>query len=1683
MSSVDNRIVRMQFDNKAFESGVSTTKKSLAELEKSLQLEGGTKGLESVEKASRSFTMDPVAAALEGISDKFTALSVIGVTALQNLTNSAIDLGKKLVSAIYDPLVNGGKQRALNIEQAKFQFEGLGIDIEKAMAAASYAVNDTAFSLDQAARAAGQFAASGLRDFDEMGTALRAISGVAAQTSSSYDDIANVFTTVAGNGRLMGQQLLQLSTRGINAAATLAEYLGKSEAEVRKMVSAGQIDFKTFYTAMDEAFGEHAKKANETFSGSMANVRANLSRIGADVATSSLENFKNVNNALIPVLKELHKALGPAIDGINEFQTLVANIAIEKINNINFTWLTDSIPAAIAVVKNLGDALLSIADPIRQAYRNIFPPATAESFLDAANKLKELTAGLKISAPVAEDLRRSFAGLFAVVDIVRKGFIALGSGLLNVIQYFTPVGTGFLGVTASIGDFLVALNSAIGQTDAFNRAIQAVGKVLTPAANLIKNLFTTITGAIKNFASTDTTGLASFAETASKALTPLYVIGKGIQTVFLGVVDIFRRIGQVMAPAVDLIATSFRNLKTAIVESLKAGDFSPILNLINGGLFAGILYGITNFINELTRVTAGGGLLKRFKSLLSGVSQSLQAFTGSIKADTLKKIATAIAILAASLLVLALIPADKLTASLAAVSLLMTELFTTMGVFEKIMGSSGFKNMGKITISMIGLSAAVLLLSVACKSLAKLDWDGIFKGLTGVAGLMAVLVAAAKTMSSSTGQLIKGAGGLILFAAAVVVLTKAVEKLSALNIEELTKGLVGVGALMAEIALFTKLTDKMSISSALGIIALAAAMHIFVSAVAKFGALDIDVIIKGLASVGAVLLELAIFTKIVGGTKGMISIGVGLIAVAAAMQIMTSVMQKLSGLSWDEIARGLAALAGSLTALTLALNFMPKNIVGIGIGLIGVATAMLLLSNALTTFSGLSWDELARGLVAMAGSLGILAVALIAMTGTLGGAAALLIASSALGILAGVLFLFGSMDIGTIVGGLLAIAGVFGVIAIGAALLAPAGAALLVFSAAALIFGAGVLAAGAGIAALAVGLSLLATSGAPGVAALAGLLVEMTAFVVLTPGILVLGAALLVFGVSVIALAAGLAVLAAAFTLLGVSAAIGMDALNQLAEMVTEIAPLITDFLALGAAFIVFGAGLAVTAAATLVFGAALVVLGAGLLVVAQAGPEGVEGLLGIADGAKQMLPATPALLAVGAALVVFGAGALAAGAGALTAGVGFISLAAGMALVTALGPDTAQAIGDIVVLAAEMLLAAPALLALAAAFVVFGPAALIGGAGALVAGEGLKAMADGLNALNKVKAGYLEILAEVTDISKDLAKNAVGMAAAGAALLVLGGGAKALGEGLSTLGTSASDITKATTATTAMNESLKTLMTEATKSTNATITTIKSFTNKMYETLNGSIGKVKTASLGIMNDGLIAGIKDRVPAAETQVATLMNAVINAIRSRYSDLFSAGSYAADGFISGLNSKVNAAASAAAALASAASNAINSNLRIKSPSRVTMESGGWAGEGFIIGLHPYIALAGTVAEEIGENTIDSLAHALDIAGDIIDSELEADPVITPVIDLSQVETGMNTMRAMFDQMNVATSSAATRAAVAASTPGRFGEATTAQEIRNEYKLEQTINSPTQPLRQDIYRDTKNLFALLREVVDT
>ena len=333
---VDERILSMKFDNASFEKNAKVTINTLDKLQRSLD----------TTKLSKD------------ISNLYSYVTKIGTEVKSFI---AIKYAIKGIDAALKSVTEGGKRRAENLENAHFQLQGLLKDEEKVseiMNDVSKSVDGTAYGLDAAAKVASQLAASNVKAGDQMFTALRGIAGVSAMTTSSYEDIGKIFTQVAGQGRLMGDQLLQLSGRGMNAAATLAEEFGLTEAAVRDMVSKGQISFDMFSQAMDSAFGEHAKKANETMTGALSNVKSALGRIGALFYSPLIEQngaLVQLFNALRVKTNELKDALAPTISKIVDIAIKAINWATSIINKIDFSSIASKILKPFTTVKQTFD--------------------------------------------------------------------------------------------------------------------------------------------------------------------------------------------------------------------------------------------------------------------------------------------------------------------------------------------------------------------------------------------------------------------------------------------------------------------------------------------------------------------------------------------------------------------------------------------------------------------------------------------------------------------------------------------------------------------------------------------------------------------------------------------------------------------------------------------------------------------------------------------------------------------------------------------------------------------------------------------------------------------------------------------------------------------------------------------------------------------------------------------------------------------------------------------------------------------------------------------------------------------------------------------------------------------------------------------------------------------------------
>lgn len=1269
--TIDERIVEMRFDNRQFEQNVQTSLSTLDKLKRGLDLDNAAKSLDGLGDAAKRCDMSVLGKSVETVQAKFSAFQVVAMTTLSNITNSAVNTGKRLVSALtIDPIKTGFQEYETQIGAvqtilANTQHEGTNLQqVNRALDELNTYADKTIYNFTEMTRNIGTFTAAGVNlrtSVDSIkGIAnLAAISGSTSQQAStamyqlsqalaagkvSLMDWNSVVNAGMG-GKVFQDALVRTSEllgtgaqNAINVYGSFRESLTKGEwlttevltetlkqfagayseadliqqgfseaqardiAQMAKTAEDAATKVKTFtqlwdtlkesaqsgwtttweilvgdfeeakevLTEVSDAIGgvisETSQARNELLSGGLSSGWKQLLDQGIadeggfiesiqevaresgdafDKLVADSESFSdalkqgltdgvvssetltqavhNLREKMTGMSQEERKAAGYTAEMIEQIEALDKGLQNGSVSMEEFTekiLRPSGRENLIQAVWNAAKGLVSVITPIKDAFREIFPPATADQLYSLTETLRSFSERLTLSDETADKLGCTFKGLFSVLDLVRQGALAIFNALAPLGSGAGSLADGILTITAGIGDFLVGINEAAKQGEFFGTVAQTVASALEFVVSGIERL----TGFLADaFAAP---GLESFQALLGRIQTRIGQVIDAVSGLSGGVSDAADTMDSALENSkfLQMLQTIFNGAKTlvsgiigvfgglagALVESLSNANFSGVIDLLNGVSLGAIALGIKKFLDSFREVTDSVGSIKEgVIGILDGVKGCFQAWQNDVNAKALLKIAAAVAVLSASILTISLIDSEKLTASLGAITVLFTELMAAMAVFGKL--DLNVRGTMKRSTAMIALSSSVLILASALKSIATLEPEQMAAGLAGIAGLMAALVAAAKVLGSGSSSIIKGSAQMVVFAAAIKILASACADLAQLDLAGLAKGLIGVGVLLAEVSLFmnaAKFSGR-SVVTASGVLVLAGAMKVLASACKDFAQMGVGELVKGLSAIGAVLLEITAFTKLAGSAKGLITTGAAMIEIGAAMKIFASAMADFGRMSLAEIGKGLLAMGGALAEVAVAMRFMPRNMVTMGAGLIAVGAALNIIADAMRSMGGMSWEAVAKSLVTMGGALAELAVGLNFMNGTLGGSAAMLVAAAALAVLTPVLVTLGSMSWEAIAKGLVTVAGAFAVIGTAGALLTPLlptilglGGAFALIGVGVAGVGAGLLLVGTGLSAIAVGITALATSLGAGVAIIvAGLTSIITGIAALIPAI------------------------------------------------------------------------------------------------------------------------------------------------------------------------------------------------------------------------------------------------------------------------------------------------------------------------------------------------------------------------------------------------------------------------------------------------------------------------------------------------------------------------------------------------------------------------------------------------------
>ena len=1115
---VDERVVEMRFNNALFESKVQQTMRSLAALNEKLMFKGAEKGFEKVSDSSEKVKFNALLNALDNLSQKFSAVEVIGVTALMRITNQAVDAGERLVKALsLDPIISGFQEYETQINAvqtilANTSSKGTTLDqVNAALDELNHYADLTIYNFTEMTRNIGTFTAAGV-DLNTSVSAIKGIANLAAVSGSTSQQASTAMYQLsqalasgtvklqdwnsvvnAGMGGQVFQDALKETARvhgiaidsmikkegsfretlskGWLTSSILTETLqkftgdlneetlksiGYTDEQIKKIMEMGKTandaatKVKTFSQLKDtltEALQSGWTQTWQTIIGDFEEAKELFTRF-SDVFSDLINKSSEARNTVLAGglntgWQQLSTALGDSADFYSQMleKVMLANGSIsqkqiddagsfvkalqqggvsaeqlsvlgalsddalkaKKLDPAQVRSLAKSFEEVnqkvadgsldldiyskkigelsgrehlIESIWNVFEALEKVVEPVARAWQKIFSPITADQIYNIAKSIDEFTAKLSISDETADKIERTFSGIFAVLNVWKNMLLTVSKVLGEVFNAVSPLAGGFLSITASLGDCLVEMANAVNNSKTFKTTLDGIHWIIGNVSEGMQTFAGVLTDVSNN---------------VSVVFDPLKTLGEWFENFISFITPKLKWLA-------DKIGEIFEELGSGASGAFGNLNGNALWGFANAGMIAGLIAGIKGFleafkdIGSTVKDTIGG-----VAELLNKLGEAVTAWKNNKNAETLKTISTAVAILAGSLVVLSMVKPERLAASTGAMIALFAELLVALAIYDEIAKKT--KKVGKGTSSMVVMAAGVLILTSALKKISEIENEKLLTSVIALGAVMAELVAAQVAISKWAKDGAKHAMSMLAMAAAVRVLAEAVEQLADLGWDGIEKGLIAVAGLLAEVAAFSGLSNfgGLTAGKAVGILILAAALSVLEKSVSAFSKMPVDELQNGIGVLGAILGEIAVFSMLSNPAEHVLSTATALTILSGGLLILSNALANLGGMTLGQIGVALAAMAGGLIEMGVALTLVK--------GSLGSATSFLIMSvvlNALVSplksLGEMSLEEIGHGLLAVGGALGIFAIAV----GTMSLAGPIVIAvSAALSLLAG----------------------------------------------------------------------------------------------------------------------------------------------------------------------------------------------------------------------------------------------------------------------------------------------------------------------------------------------------------------------------------------------------------------------------------------------------------------------------------------------------------------------------------------------------------------------------------------------------------------------------------------------------------------------------------------------------------
>ena len=1707
-SSIDQRIVEMQFDNAQFEKGISTSLKSIDNLEKGLKLDGASKGLESVSKAANSMDFSGLQGGIYAVQQKFSALEVIGITALQRITNAAISTGESLIKSLSIDQISAGFAKFGSKTSSVATLVAQGNELERVneqLDRLNWFTDETSYSFTDMVANIAKFTASG-KGLEESVTAMEGIANWAAlsgQNASTASRAMYQLSQAMGAGIMRKEDYKSIQNASMdtdefrqkcldagvalgklkkNADDTYTSLVNNKGSFTKSQFAEHLTDdawftsdvmmsvFKTYSSAVDQIY-DYAEEKGITASQA-------ISELGDKVDSFGLKAFKAAQEA---------RTWGDAVDSVkdavstgwmNTFELIFGNQEEATqlwtdLANAMYDVFAGGAEARNEMLKewkesggrddliqsfwNIWDAVSKVTASIKEAFGEIFAPMTSGKLLSMTENLKNFTESLIMSDETANKLKRTFKGVFAVFDIFKKVLGTVGDAIAKLLgsDGLKDLGNTLLDSAASLGDFLVSLNDSFstdGITGMFDKIVTG-----------ISDLFSGVLDSAGGFS-------GAFGTIGSSISSVLGFIWNSFKTVFLW-------------------------LKENVSLNGILGTVAAAFSALTGKELFDAASGISGFIEKLTGAGKKSGSLKAtISELFESLHDSLQALTTSIKVTSLVSIAGAIGVLTASLNTLSQLDVGSALKGISAMAAMFKMLTKSLDSITKTLSKNGSKGLMKASFSLILIAESMKVLASAMAKFGSLSIAELAKGLLGVGGGLAIFCAGLKALNGVKIPITTSIS-LLAVAESCKILGDAIGEFSGFSWEEIGRSLVAMGGALAELVVVLGVLNKVSglgsLAGSVSTLIIVQSLSGLADGLGKFGGLSWDEIGHGLAGMGGALAEVS--TALVAVSK---LAGFGSLFAAGSITIVISGLDELADsltkfgfMSWEAITHGLVAMGGALAEVAGFTGALGK-IAGFS-GLLGAGSIRLTitglsdLADALEQIGGLSWDEIKRGLAGMGGALTEVA----AITGIHGlvsgltgflGSGSLLLAIQGLDDLAEAFKTFSKMSWEDVDNALTAMLGAMGATALGGLANTFSG------------LGA------ASIKAVADGLGPLAEAVKQwqGVSVDDNLPGQLSS---LATGVSSFWAA--GWGADAInTVSSGLGILAES-----VNAWQNVEVPDNIADNMLDLANAISTFTFSG-----FGSSAISTVAAPLGELAASVNAWNDVTIKDDLGTQ----LSNLATGVSSFWAAGWGADAINT--VSSGLGTLAESVGKWESvsiddmlGTKLTSLATGVeafSFAFLAGWSIDQLVSPLASLADSVLkwksVSIPAKIGeklkdLASGINDFGLSFLAGWSLGTVTGP-LGDLADSINKWNSVTIPD-DISTKLSGLADGLMKfSGVGNISLAISSIetISEATVKLSGVNFDSISSGLASLTDALTKLGSIDLSAATNMGDITGAVTSMIQTFSTAIQNSAPTISESFGSVLTTVINnsvtyqnlfytngqTLMTKIVDGFNSGNVTLSASVVNVLTSGAAAIYDQYQNWYTAGAFLDIGLAAGIRSGESNVITAATDVATKAIKAAKDALQINSPSKVTYGFGRFFDLGLSNGIYDYADRVQKATETISNQALSAAQIIAENIAATMDEDFDYEPTIRPVLDMDEVDSGLNAFDRSFANrsMNLAGSIDRVRKAAPAD---KYAENVNPSQNQNggatTYNFTQNNYSPKALSRIDLYRQTNNQFAMMKE----